>query len=65
MNFNEAYKALTGNQISRKNTAWGEGWRLNNEGHKLTVENRKTGESHVGYRKTNKDMTWSKRIDWQ
>lgn len=65
MDFKAAYKALTGKQINQRNKAWSEGWRLNNEGHKLTMENRRTEDSHIGYREMCKDMNWSKKIDWR
>lgn len=65
MNHKEAYKALTGVQFNRKNEAYAAGWRLHNEGHKITVNNVKTGEEHVGYREMTKAMTWGKRINWQ
>ena len=64
MNHKDAFKALTGNQINKRNEARTQGWRFKNEGHKVTMENVKTGKKHTGYREMTKAMEWSKRVKW-
>lgn len=65
MNHKEALSNLTSTQFSRRNKAFSEGWRVNTEGHKVTVSNVKTGAVHVGHREMLKSMEWSKKVRWE